>query len=586
MHLRLALLFLLAAALGCSSSKVVRPTPTTPVLGLRQNGPTHFHSWMHSPLRATDYEPMRFSVSATSDVGLRSATLYVYEYELYLNDAGLHSQRQREGGTWGKVEQFDFVRSPRSFETDYDLDAGFGPRTRLEYIWRMTDINGAVTDRLGITDVGESPWPQDKVLLFAASRAPMSELIDIAFFRDVDYGDDLARYRADIEGMVTEGFLSPSAYGNRRRHWAFYTTDRSADGRALSADITNDALVPAFLKDFSIPGIDAFCLVHREDYTDRSLMMENFHSLSNNLFSAEAQNWGTAVHESGHAIFHLSDEYEGCACFQSHAENNVFRERADCVRWNLANGFPATDCYQLADAYQRTWWSAEEPTFFGDARACREHNERNGLSPDSCRLFVDEVGREHFWAFESTCIMHDDGDDVVRPYQRACRRVIERQYRELDAPADRRGFAQVDRQNIYGYEPVLTLAMRRAGTEWSVELDEVRHGVPTASHQAAGEVTMRVMDREGRQLAGYQLANAGAVHRHGPQDDYRVPEVGAVRLSIPASAAIERISCEYNAGAHARTADPRPSVYSSGFTFEVGKEARSLLTAFETAVRR
>ncbi len=577
MLLRITLLFFSAVVVSCGASRNVASVPAPAMVSLRQNGPSVFESWSHSPLRAYDREAMRFSASVSSATALSHAELYLYEFELYRNDAGLHSQRRRPGGAWGLAARVKAEAGSKSGDFAYEYGAGFGPRTRLEYIWRVIDADGEATDRLGVTDVGTSPWPRDKVLLFAASRQPMSELIDIGFFRDVDYGGDTARYRKDVEAMVLEGFLSPAAYGEHREHWAFYTTDREADGRALSADVTNESLIPAFLKDFSIPGIDAFCLVHRENYTDRSLMMENFHSLSNNLFSAEAQNWGTAVHESGHAIFHLSDEYEGCACFQSHAGSNVFRERGDCAAWNRSNGFPATDCYELADVYKRSWWSAEEPTFFEDARACREHNLRRGLSPDSCRVFVDETNRERYWSFESTCIMHDDGDDRVRPFQRACRKLIDERYEVMTRKRGTESFAAVERQNIYGYEPVVLMAMRRSGRQWSLDLDRVAMGVPSSGAQAAGEVTMRVLDGEGQVLTSYQLANAGAVHRHGADDEFEVPEEGTVWLSVPASPRIERVSCEYNRDAHDRTPDPTPSRYSDGFSFEIGVRTRALL---------
>ncbi len=580
-HLRIALLFLAAVVVSCGTSRPVAAEAALPTVGLRQNGPSAFASWGHSPLRALDGEAIRFRASVRHDLGIAKAELYVYEFELYRNDAGLHSQRRRTGGVWGKVAELHQASGPHQVDLDYEYTPGFGPHTRLEYVWRVIDVDGQATDRLGITDAGTSPWPQDKVLLFAASRLPMSDLIDIAFFRDTDYDDDRTRYNADIEAMVMQGFLSPAAYGDYREHWAFYTTDRVADGKALSADVTNDALIPGFLKDFSIPGIDAFCLVHRQNYTDRSLMLENFHSLSNNLFSAEAQNWGTAIHESGHAIFHLSDEYGGCACFQSHASANVFRERKDCARWNTAEGFPATDCHELVDVYNRSWWSAEESTFFATLEGCSAHNERRGLSPDSCRVFVDEVGREQYWSFESTCIMHDDGDDVVRPFQRACRRVITERFAAMRQLRGEDRFVAVERQNIYGYEPVILLAMHREGTVWSVELQQAAMGVPSSVMQAAGEVTMRVLDSEGQLVAGYQLANAGVVHSHGEGDTFTVPEEGTVRLAVAGTPRMERISCEYNRDAHDRTPDATPSRYVDGFSFEIGDRVRALLGDLE-----
>ena len=577
----LALLALLVTA--CSATRAVTPlAPQANPVALRLNGPAHFADWGHSPLRAGDFEAITFAVDATAESGVATVELFVYEYELYKSDHGTPSQRRRPQGLWGRVASYPQPAGALHVATTHTHAPGFAAYTRLEYVWRITDRTGAITERLGITDAGTSPWPTDKVLLFAASRAPMRDLIDIAFFRDVDYDDDRARFARDVEALVRKGFFGVDVFARNRDLWAFYLTDRSADGAALAADIGNESLLPTFLTDFSIPGIDAFCLLHREDYTDRSLLLENFHSLSNNLFSAEAHNWGTAVHECGHAIFHLSDEYDGCACFQTHATSNVFRDRGDCIAWNVASGFPTADCHEVADVYSRSWWSAEEPTFFATAEACQSHNRRVGLSPDSCRTFIDELGRETYWSFESTCIMHDDGDAEVRKFQRACRQIIEAQFAQLRGRPQAPGLAAVavpSRENIFGYEPVVAVDMHRRGTTWSVDFGAVAMGVPTGAQQGAGEVRMRVVDDAGAAVATYTLANAGAVHTHGATDRFAVPEEGTVRVAVPASAAIARVICEYDREAHVRTPDPREEDYAEPFVFEVDAATRARMAA-------
>ena len=331
-----------SALTGCAGTRDLQRDAFAQV-ALELDGPAEFTEWMHSPLRPGNGEAVEFRVEFTSQVPLESAELLVFEYELYRDRDGLPGQRLRKSGTWGTQRHFDLTGRQGRVTLRDTLPAGFPAHSRVEYVWRVTDVRGEVTDRLALFDAGDSPWPEDKVLAYASSRAPMRELIDISFFRDTDYGDSIALFNADVEAMVVDGFFGAEAFGRNREHWAFYTTDRSADGMAISRDVTNTALLPAFLKDGSVPGIDAFCLLHREEYTDRSLLVENFHALSNDMFSAEAYNWGTAVHECGHAIFHLSDEYGGCACFQTHASSNVFRERSDCAEWNAENGFPAGD---------------------------------------------------------------------------------------------------------------------------------------------------------------------------------------------------------------------------------------------------
>ncbi len=577
MNSRLFVLLILGLFGSCSSSKeFVQEGPVDHKL--RLNGPAAVTDWMHAPLRAGTGEPVSFTVQAKSTTGIKKVELFLYEYQLYKNQRNLPSQRARVGGIAGKARTWDYKEPVSSVTLEHAHGLGFSKHSRVEYIWRITNSEGEITDRFAMFDAGESPWPEDKVLLYSASRSPMSELIDIAFFRDEDYKDSIAVYNHDLEGMVKNGFFGSELISRNRNHWAFYTTDRKADGKAIANDVGNDALIPEFLKDFSIPGIDAFCLMHREEYTDRSLLLENFHTLSNNMFSAEAYNWGTAVHECGHAIFHLSDEYTGCACFQNRSSSNVFREQADCMEWNMANGFPTADCYAVTDIYDRDWWSAEEPTFFKSEGECREHNRKNGVNGDSCRTFINGSGEELFWAFESTCIMHDDGDEIVRPFQRACSQVILEYFDKLRPRNFDNSFAAVNRENIYGYEDVIVMEMGKDHDSWDLKILGAQMGVPTQTVDSEGEVVMRLMGDDGESLYTYGLSQPGAVHVHQEDNDsFEVPAEGYVRVTIPADRAIARVICEFDQDAHLRSADPTKAAYQAPFLFEVGDEIKAAL---------
>lgn len=577
MLLRFSIFLLLGTFVACTSSKqLVEVGPIDHTLQL--NGPATVLDWMHTPLRAQNEEPVSFTVEARSESGIQKVELFIYEYELFLNQYDLPSQRERRQGILGKVRTWDYKIPVNAVSLEHTHGLGFQAHSRIEYIWRITDVDGAVTDRFAMFDAGDSPWPADKVLLYSASRSPMSEVIDIAFFRDTDYKDSIEIYNDDLNGMVQKGFFGSEVFSQNRQHWSFYTTDRSANGKAIAEDVGNDALIPEFLKDFSIPGIDAFCLMHREDYTDRSLLLENFHALSNNLFSAEAHNWGTAVHECGHAIFHLSDEYSGCACFQTHSSSNVFREQADCMEWNMANGFPTADCYAVSDIYNRDWWSAEEPTFFKTEEECHAHNRKNGLDGDNCRTFINTSGEELFWAFETTCIMHDDGDEIVRPFQRACSQVIVEYFDKLRPHSFDNSFASASRENIYGYEDVVVMEMGRDGNAWDLQVKGAQKGVPTQSIDTDGEIVMRVMGSNGESLYAYGLSQPGAVHVHGDDEDrFQVPTQGYARIAVPADRGIARVLCEFDQHAHLRSADSSRLAYTAPFLFEVGDKVREAL---------
>jgi len=583
MLLRLSTFFILVMLIACTGTKeLAKEGPAEHKLKL--NGPAVVVDWMHSPLRAGNQEPISFTLQARSSAGIDKVELFIYEYELYANQHKTPSQRERLGGLSGKVRTWDYKLPINSISLEHTHGLGFPEHSRVEYIWRIINVDGEVTDRFAMFDAGDSPWPEDKVLLYSASRAPMSEMIDIAFFRDIDYKDSIEIYNSDLDGMVQKGFFGSEVISQNREHWSFYTTDRKANGKAIAEDVTNDELIPAFLKDFSIPGIDAFCLMHREEYTDRSLLLENFHTLSNNLFSSEAHNWGTAVHECGHAIFHLSDEYTGCACFQNRSSSNVFREQADCMDWNIDNGFPAADCYALTDVYNREWWSAEEPTFFSSEGECREHNRKNGVDGDSCRTFINTSGEELFWAFESTCIMHDDGDHIVRPFQRACSHVILEYFDKLRPRAFDDSFAASIRENIYGYEDVVVMEMGKDGSAWDLQVKGAQLGVPTQTMEIEGEVVMRVMGANGESLYAYGLSQPGAVHVHDDEEDrFEIPTQGYARIAVPADRAITRVICEFDHDAHLRSPDPSPLTYTAPVLFEVGEDVKKALEELRMA---
>lgn len=511
MLFRLFSCFMILSLFSCSASRKQSMQTSALELEMQDGGSTFFEDWMHSPIRPQNDQAITFYVEADNDSGIEAAELYVYEYELFKNKQGLPSQRKRKGGQWGLLREWQLPSFPKRLHLDHVHGDGFKPHSRIEYIWRIKSKDGKISDRFARFDAGDSPWPQDKILVYSSSRKPMVDVIDLSFVMDTDYNGKKEQFHRDVEAMITRGFLSPQSYSNDRSSWAFYITDEVVDGKAISLNIGREEYLPDFVKDFSVPGVDAFCLIHQEDYTDRSMLVENFHALSNNFFSAEAKNWGTAIHESGHAIFHLSDEYDGCACFQSHESNNVFKKRSDCVTWNIAHGFPAKDCHEVKDVYNRNWYSAEENTFFLSMDACRSYNQSLGIHRDSCRTFVDSKGNQKYWAFESTCIMHDDGDHIVRPFQKACKTVMSEYYQGLSKQNFDPAFAKNVFDNIFGYEEVCFLDIERNEGVYSFTKTEKTWGVPTKLRKG-GEVSFSFLNaQEG--YGEFDLSMPNAVHR-------------------------------------------------------------------------
>ena len=132
MLLRTALPLLVAVLMGCAGPRHAALPPAPSALVLQTGGPTYFRDWGHAPLRVLDDAAVRFRVSATSDAGVRSAELYVYEYELYRDRAGAPSQRRRDGGVWGRVAAFSHPGAPADFSAEHThAPSGLRPCDRV-----------------------------------------------------------------------------------------------------------------------------------------------------------------------------------------------------------------------------------------------------------------------------------------------------------------------------------------------------------------------------------------------------------------------------------------------------------------------
>ncbi len=80
-------------------------------------------------------------------------------------------------------------------------------------------------------------------------------------------------------------------------------------------------------------------------------------------FSAEGHNTKAFLHESGHAVFGLADEYDGCSTyyFEPADEPNIFDTEAACRAEQTAKNRDPDKCYQFT-ACQGGWWGIHDLT--------------------------------------------------------------------------------------------------------------------------------------------------------------------------------------------------------------------------------
>jgi len=464
-----------------------------------KKGNANFDYWVHSPFHPSNKTPITFATSIKENKGIQKVELFIYEYELYRNENDLPSKRKRSSGQWGLVKTWDLELVPNNIELNYTYEKGFPAASNVEYLFKVTDGTGAVTERFALFDAGQSPWPQDKILLYAASHRPLLNTVNICFFPDVDYGGNFRAFITDVRKLILEGYHANNAIVDHRDDWAFYYTQDEADGLNIALDFTNPVHYPDFMKDSIISGIDAFGLIHKNEYSDGSYLYGNIHFLAQSVFTSEGKNPGTAVHETGHAVFLLSDEYNGCACFQPEGSYaNVFNTKGGCEQFKKRNGLTG-GCRELLNYNNVTWYTPEDSPYFPTMQACIDYNKENGYGEGKCLQFRDADGSTTFRSENGVCIMNDDGDATIYKFQATCMTVINQHYDFIDANYIAGDFEEKkNRENIFGYEPIALLELNMKDGKTEVTVKDIQYGVPQKKRRSGRDLQLSVMEKGGR----------------------------------------------------------------------------------------
>ncbi len=508
-------------------------------------GTATFDYWIHSPMHPDNNQAVTFKTKVADDEGIVKVELMVYEFELYENEKGQPSKKRRLGGQWGLVYDWEYDGTETSADVKFTFARGFRPFTNVEYFFKVYNTKGEVSERLALFDAGDAKWPLDKITLYATTRTPLSSSINLCLLPDTDYDNNYRDFLEDMEKLVFDGFHNNNKVKDYKENWQFYYTQQSANGYHISKNFYEEDAFPNFIKDGSIQGMDAFGLMHKKPYSDGAYLKNNIHFLAYNIFTAESYNFGTAIHESAHAIFNLSDEYDLCACFEHPDGANMFSSLKGCQVFNEANGFPISDCTPLEHLNGKNWYMSEPSALFQTKEQCQAFNAENGYENGICERFKDHDGSIYFRALDGLCIMQDDGDAVVRDFKRTCSRVIDNYYERLsgfEEPALTAGIEEID--NIYGYKPVVLMEMIHQKEKLAFKVRGVQQGIPKKNLLNRDAIQLDFLRSSGDKFS-IALPNPEHLHIHkdGGEDEMMdVPNANYI-FSIPYNEDLETMIC-------------------------------------------
>lgn len=221
--------------------------------------------------------------------------------------------------------------------------------TTVSFLAKATDRRGRTDTRgyyyFAVTD-NVYGWGVLKPIP-ARYVGPVGDKFDLAFHRDSDYAD-FGDFVDDVEDKLYDVYSEQAIIElpdnfDKFNFWIYPQVASSSGCGTVGSDA-----------DTSMPWRDADAILHTASLQDCT---------SDAHFSAEGHNTKAFLHESGHGVFGLADEYDGCYTyyFEPSPEPNIFDLETTCQAEQTAKSRAPGACWQFT-ACQGGWWGIHQLT--------------------------------------------------------------------------------------------------------------------------------------------------------------------------------------------------------------------------------
>jgi len=204
----------------------------------------------------------------------------------------------------------------------------------------------------GYIDFSVGPYSGNTVPIFHTGD-PRTR-VDVVFIPSTEYDGDLGEFYDNIYSVIEDAYYESDPIFQHRAKFNFYVYKNS-----VAVGTTTWPGVAGTICDWSAPSgwdsvtfEDSGAIVHQSACRD---------SAGSGLFSSEWDSRRTFVHETGHAVFAVADEY---CCDSSYWEGspypNIWSSNTRCRNAATANGWDPDDCEQLSDGTDTiSWWKSD-----------------------------------------------------------------------------------------------------------------------------------------------------------------------------------------------------------------------------------
>ncbi|MEO8380714.1 MAG: hypothetical protein ABI779_13705 [Acidobacteriota bacterium] len=288
----------------------------------------------HRPMHPGNAQAVTFEASA---VNADRVTLSYERYSLTTGTGGTHVQTLAVAET--EVKTCNPAGSSASITCTHTMPSAFPfpAASLIAYTARAWDSEGVSTAETYSFAAGDYPWPDDPIPIRLKGEAVRS--LDAVLIPDTDI--TVASFRDQLDEVIEMYFRYEQIRLFRGVH-NFYYSSRQGNYEEL-CNFTNPPNMANLLA-----VADSVAILHTTNLRD---------CRSGIRMSSEIDYDKTLIHETGHALFGLMDEY---CCDSSYAsqpcQKNLYDSLASCQSDAPNVGLPASNCTQLAGTTTLNFW--------------------------------------------------------------------------------------------------------------------------------------------------------------------------------------------------------------------------------------
>jgi hypothetical protein len=225
--------------------------------------------------------------------------------------------------------------SPAIGTLSYTRSAGVPATSLITYRFEIVESDNELRRHEVTYATRDYPLPESPVPAYVTGSS--SNTYDIVFIPDTDIGN-LNTFRTQCRNDIREAFFDEATTRLFRHSFNFFVNRQT--GHATDYDrIAIDGHHQTPSNYSSLGFTEGRVILHQGNLRD--------YAMGDGLYSSEMQNRGTILHESGHGLFSLADEYAGGSHWQESVLPNNWTSLAGAQAAAPGVGKTASDAVQI-----------------------------------------------------------------------------------------------------------------------------------------------------------------------------------------------------------------------------------------------